>query len=154
MQYYDNSEINWDFKTELLIEISNFQVIQIDTHTITVSMTMRTEWWEYRLELDTTAAPAEQIIYLSEEDHKIIWSPQIIIGSNMVSEKRNGVEFGFRKEYKQEYPYKNVATMKFYLGTTVTCDLDFQEFPFDKHFCEIEVSNYFLFFLVYSFFIH
>ena len=107
---------------------------------------MRTEWWEYRLELDTTAGLAEQTIYLSEEDYKQIWSPQIIIGSNIVSGKRNGVEFGFRKEYEKEYPYKNVATMKFYLGTTVICDMDFQEFPFDKHFCEIEVSNYFLFF--------
>ena len=115
MQYHENSEIRpLDFKTELLIEISNFQVIRIDTHTNTVSMTMRTEWWEYRLELDTTAGLAEQTIYLSEEDHKQIWSPQIIIGSNIVSEKRNGVEFGFRKEYEKEYPYKNVATMKFY----------------------------------------
>ena len=144
MQWPDNSEIRLqDFKTELLIEISNFQVIQIDTHTITVSMTMKTEWWEYRLEVDAKAGPSDssQIIYLSEEDHKEIWSPKIVIGSNMVSEKRSGVEFGFRKEYQEEYPYQNLATLKFYLGTTVTCDMDFQEFPFDKHFCEIEVSN-------------
>ena len=145
MQYYDNSEIRpLDFKTELLIEISNFQVIQIDTHTITLSMNMKTVWWEYRLELDSTAGPwgSSQMIYLSEEDHKEIWSPKIVIGSNMVSEKRSGVEFGFKKDYPiQEFPYQNLATMKFYLGTTVTCDMDFQEFPFDKHFCEIEVSS-------------
>ena len=144
MQWPDNSEIRpQDFKTELLIEISNFQVIQIDTHTITVSMTMKTEWWEYRLEVDATAGPSDssQIIYLSEEDHKEIWSPKIVIGSNMVSEKRNRVEFGFKKNFKSSYPFQNVATMKFYLSTTVTCDMDFQEFPFDKHFCEIEVSS-------------
>ena len=54
MQSQNNWEIRgMDGKTELIIKIRNLQVIQIDIHSITVSMKMEVEWWEYRLDMDT-----------------------------------------------------------------------------------------------------
>ena len=34
----------------------------------------------------------------------------------------------------------NRAMKKFYLSTTIKCDMDFQNFPFDEHVCNLEVS--------------
>ena len=138
MQSQNNWEIRgMDGKTELIIKIRNLQVIQIDIHSITVSMKMEIEWWEYRLHMSTAEG---QIIYLSEEDQKQIWSPQIVIGNNMVSEIKNREEFGFYNNWNQIYPYRYIGKKSFYLGTTVNCDMDFNDFPFDDHICELEVS--------------
>ena len=142
MQTQNNQEIRednggMDGKTELIIKILNLQVIQIDIHSITVSMKMEVEWWEYRLDMDTNEL---QIIYLNEDDQKQIWSPQIVIGNNMVSEKKNREEFGFYKAWNQIYPYKYIGQKSFYLSTTVICEMDFHDFPFDNHDCELEVS--------------
>ena len=125
--------------TGLYIRILNFQVIQIDTHSITVSMKIEIEWWEDRLDLN---ALEDRIIYLSMEDKKEIWSPQIGIANNMVSETRNSEEVGFFKKWGVENYLTLYLTGKktFKLSTTVKCDMVFQNFPFDDHVCEIEVS--------------
>ena len=93
MQWPAFNEQTADRRTELSICLLNFQVIQIDIHSITMSMKMKIVWWEDRLLLDTP--DDDQTIYLSMIDQKEVWFPQITIGNNMVSEKRNSEEFGF-----------------------------------------------------------
>ena len=43
-------------------------------------------------------------------------------------------------DYTQTYE-GNWGMKTFYLVTTVKCDMGFQDFPFDDHVCEIEVSH-------------
>ena len=91
MQWPAFNEQKEDKNAELSISLFNFQVIQIDIHSITMSMNMEIEWSEYRLHMNT---PIYQIIYLSLEDQKQTWSPQIDIGNNMVSEKKKRKKLG------------------------------------------------------------
>ena len=79
------------------------------------------------------------MIYLSIDDQKKIWAPQIVIGSNMVSKTKDEEEFGVQKTL-YTYPHHCEATKKFYLRTSVICDMHFDHFPFDKHVCNLEVS--------------
>ena len=81
--------IHWDpsaEKTELLITLSNIQVIEIGTDEITISMNTRIEWRDYRLTFGVRKA------FLSAEDQKRIWSPRIIIGTNVMSKTMEAEE--------------------------------------------------------------
>ena len=125
--------IQWDpvnpGKTEIQIRLSNVQVIDIGSNVITVSMNTRIKWKDHRLELGVKK------VILSMEDQKQLWSPNIVIGTNMMSKSKEDDEFQVKK-------YANETTIyhSFYLHTTVKCEMDFQKFPFDKHNCYIEVS--------------
>ena len=75
-------------KNKININISNAQVIEIDAHTltITVSMDLAISWDDFRLQLGTEKAM--EVVYLNADEEKEIWSPQIVVGSNMVSQNK------------------------------------------------------------------
>ena len=147
-------EIQWlpinvnrpDWRTELSVDIRNFQVIRIDTSmdSITMSMKMAIEWPEYRIDLNDSGQVynlKSQIMYLDMEEQKRIWSPRIVIGNNMVSKEIIGEEFGFYyREFNMTDFFQYFGIITFYLSTIVKCDMDLQDFPFDDHVCQLEVS--------------
>ena len=145
-------EIQWwptsdreDLRTELSVDIRNFQVIQIDTSmdTITMGMKMTIEWPEYRIDLNDSGQVynlKSQIMYLDMEEQKRIWSPRIVIGNNMVSKEKIGEVFGFYRKFDMTNFFQYVGINTFYLSTIVKCDMDLQDFPFDDHVCQLEVS--------------
>ena len=66
------------------IEMSNVQIITIEKQTITISMYLKVDWKDNRVKIN----PSSQSIYLSQLDQKRLWSPQIVIGTNMVSQNK------------------------------------------------------------------
>ena len=122
-------------KQILAIRISNLQVNEITTHTLTIRMKVEVLWLDNRPKVDKTFADSARI-YLNPEEEKMIWSPQLVIGRNVVKSTKEGEEVGVIKfSYKSNHMFKN-----FYITTTVTCNMEFQAFPFDKHICHLEVS--------------
>ena len=91
MQWWPSNRT--DKRPELWISISNFQVIEIGTQTLTLSMYMDISWFDNRPILKSTLEGAKKI-FLSMEDKKKIWSPNIIIPSNMISKNVEDEEFG------------------------------------------------------------
>lgn len=126
-------------KTKLRINIANLQVIQIESHAITLSMDTVMYWYENRLVLNV---PKFQTAFIRPEEEGKIWSPEIHIANNKMFENKEREEFGFTKFYKER---DSVTGMKkFYLYTKLTCVMDFENFPFDKQVCNLEVSCYHL----------
>ena len=125
---------------EIVIKMSKVEIIEIGVQTVTVSMHLKVSWSENRLYFNTEYPGSGGVIYLNKEHQQQIWSPQIVIGNNMVSVKKNREEFGFYKAWNQIYPYKYIGQKSFYLSTTILCEMDFHDFPFDNHVCELEVS--------------
>ena len=121
-------------KTKLSITLSNVQIIEIGSNEITISMNTRIEWSDYRLKFGVDRA------LLSEEDQKQVWSPRIVIGTNMMSKSKEAEEIEVSM-----WPL-NSLVKTFYLLTTVKCEMNFQTFPFDSHTCNIEVSMIFIHF--------
>ena len=117
---------------KLSITLSNVQIIEIGSNEITVSMNTRIEWKDYRLTFEVAK------VLLSVEEQKQIWSPKIVIGTNMMSETKQA------EEIEVNYPCKEWCweslVKTFFLHTTVKCEMDFQTFPFDNHTCNIEVN--------------
>ena len=70
-----------NMKTKLSITLSNIQIIEIGTNEITISMNKRIKWADYRLTFGVAK------VLLSVEDQKQIWSPRIVIGTNVMSNK-------------------------------------------------------------------
>ena len=65
--------------------MSNVQIITIEKPTITISsMYLKVDWKGWRLKIN----PASQSICISQIDQKRLWSPQIVIGTNMVSQNK------------------------------------------------------------------
>ena len=91
MQWWPSNRT--DKRPELWISISNFQVIEIGSQKLTLSMYMDISWFDNRPILKSTLEGAKKI-FLSMEDKKKIWSPNIIIPSNMVSKTVEDEEFG------------------------------------------------------------
>ena len=112
------------------IEMSNVQIITIEKQTISISMYLRIEWTDWRVKMN----PLSQSIYLSQKDQKRLWSPQILIGTNMVSQNKD-------EEFVLTQGDPPKATKIFILNTVVKCEMEFQNFPFDKHVCKLEVST-------------
>ena len=139
---------NWEKipLTDIMINIRNIEVIGIgtDTHTITISMNFAVRWFDYRLKV-WNYPPKEYWaywMYLSTGDFEnIIWSPHIDIANNMVSKKKQDEKFVLWRSENNSIP---LVTRQYYLSTSVTCEMDFQNFPFDKHDCNLEVSRYIL----------
>ena len=82
-----------DKRPEIWISISNFQVIGIGTQTLTLSMYMDITWFDNRPILESSII-GSKMIFLSMDDKKKIWSPNIIIPSNMISKNVEDEEFG------------------------------------------------------------
>ena len=121
-----------DIKEDIDIQMSKVEIIEIDVHSITVSLHLKVSWLERRLFFNTEYPGTGGIIYLNKEHQQQIWSPQIVIGTNMVSQTKQGEKFGVGDGTDSFYSY--------YLTTTVKCGMDYQSFPFDKHVCDLMVS--------------
>ena len=126
---------HWDaMGTEkIVIGMSKVEIIEIGVQTVTVSMHLKVSWREWRLFFNTQFPGAQAMIYLNEEHQQQIWSPQIVIGTNMVSQNKQGQKFGVGDGTDSFYSY--------YLMTTVKCEMDYQTFPFDHHVCNLMVSG-------------
>ena len=123
-------------KTEIWINLSKVEIIKISDHTIALNMVVGINWFDFRLGLNSEMT--EQI-YLSEEEQKQIWSPQIFIARNMKSVKTKSKQLGFSKDFA--FWNERIEGMKkYYLSAAIKCDMDFQNFPFDEHICHLEVS--------------
>ena len=145
-----NPETRDDEKTNIEVEVSKLQIKNIGDDTITLGMGMEMSWCEYRLQINVQGLPA-QMISLSEEDQRQIWSPQIFIENNMVSMSMQGQQFVLLGGH-EIFPFNTgtiddqqstellLASKRFYLSSTVNCEMNFQTFPFDEHTCRIEVS--------------
>ena len=121
-----------DNKEDIAIQMSKVEIIEIGVQTVTVSMHLKVSWSEWRLFFNTEFPGEKAIIYLNEEHQQQIWSPQIVIGTNMVSQTKQGEKFGVGDGTESFYSY--------YLTTTVKCEMDYQSFPFDEHVCDLMVS--------------
>ena len=76
--------------------------------------------------------------FIKRKDHGRIWSPNFLIANNKMLENKEREVFGFMKDSEHE----NIRGVKvFYLYTKVRCAMDFENFPFDKHVCILEVSK-------------
>ena len=133
------------FKRQLKIEIKNLQVIEIESHAISLSMEIFVAWYENRLILNV---PLMQTIFLIKEAQGKIWSPKLLIANNKMLENKEREEFGFTKF--NDYEAGGWGTKTFYLYTKVRCAMEFENFPFDKHVCILEVSKRPFFILAYK----
>ena len=120
-----------DEKTELSITIERLQIIEIDSHTITLSMDFFVKWPEHRVTLKSRLG---EVISIRPEDQWKIWSPKISIGNNKVFEKKE------QEQFKIVNFYEVTGFKGCYIYTKVTCAMDFGYFPFDKHVCNVEAS--------------
>ena len=120
----------------IVIYVTNLQIIEIDVHTISLSMNMDIRWFEPRLHLPTSFTST---IYLKQKDQMNIWSPDIVTLNNIVSQEKEREQFGIYKNFYNHVEFP-VAVKKFYMITTMKCDMDFHYYPFDQHVCILEVS--------------
>ena len=123
-------------KTPLTIKIANLQVIEIESYAVTLSMDFIVLWTEHRLLLNV---PPLQTAFIKRKDQGRIWSPKFLIANNKILESKEQEEFGFMKLVTKHG--KIFGKKKFYLYTKVRCAMDFENFPFDKHACILEVSK-------------
>ena len=123
----------------LNIEMSSVEVIEIGLKTMTISMHLSITWTDPRFLLFRSTENLEKF-YLSKDEQKGIWSPQIVVGTKKLLQNEIEMEFGVHKKSNQKSK-KNVisVTKKVDLTVKVKCELDFQLFPFDKHVCKLEV---------------
>ena len=81
-------------KTPLTIKIANLQVIEIDSHAITLSMYFIVQWKEHRVILNV---PPLTTAFIKQKDQGRIWSPNFLIANNKMLEDKEREEFGFIK---------------------------------------------------------
>ena len=124
--------------TDIGITMRDVQVINIGTDTITIDMNFETRWFDYRLK-NWNYPPKEYWtwIFLSMEFRNLIWFPDMII-NNLVSEKEIDKKIILLRLENNPIP---LVVSQFYLSTTVKCQMDFQNYPFDKHVCILEVCS-------------
>ena len=128
---------------KIKIEMSNVEVIEINIGTIKVNVDLEITWNEYRLrEWINPPQPYPQVSVLSKEDRDIIWSPEFVFTSGMVSANKIDVAQGYYRFSEKEF---NKGIKSFLLSAMVKCEMDFQKFPFDEHVCNLEVSSIVLF---------
>ena len=120
--------------TPLNIRIKNLQVIEIESYAISLSMDIVVLWYEHRLLLNVSPL---QTAFVERKDQGKIWSPNFLIANNKMLENKEREEFGFM--IQEHGTIRGVK--KFYLYTKVRCAMDFENFPFDKHVCILEVGK-------------
>ena len=94
-------------------------------------MELSVRWIDFRLRLYIKSGGSKQKPLNGD---KRIWSPEIVIGTNMVSQVKNG-EVSVAKDSGGILASKDLI-----LNTQVKCEMDYQTFPFDKHICYLEVN--------------
>ena len=124
--------------TDIMITMKNIQVIDIGTHshTITISMNFVARWFDYRLKVWNNPPKDYYTWFVLTAEDYLFWFPKIDISNNMVSKKEQDETF-------QLLRLKNMSitrvSWRVYLSTTLTCEMNFETFPFDKHVCNLEV---------------
>ena len=125
--------------TTIKIQMSNIEVIEINIGTIKVNMDLRVFWYEYRLrEWINPPQSYTQFTVLSKEDREIIWSPEFVFRSGMVSAQKIDVTQGVGRYLVKE---SNFRWKAYQLSAIIKCEMDFQKFPFDEHVCNLEVGS-------------
>ena len=121
---------------DIYITMRDVQVINIGMNTISIGMNFEASWFDYRLK-DWNYPPKEYWTwtFLNMEFRNLIWFPDIIT-NNMVSTKKIDKKIILLR-LGNNIP---LIASKFYLITTVNCEMDFEAYPFDKHDCNLEVS--------------
>ena len=131
-------------KNLININMSKIEVIEINAHTLTISMHQRITWKDFRIQLfiDSTEEITEDLekFQLTKDEQKVIWSPQIVIGTNKMSQIERGLEYGMLK-IKQKKKWVKILSKDVDLTVIVKCDYQ-STFPFDKHICVLEVRKY------------
>ena len=82
-------------ETQLVINITNLQVIEIDSHAITLSMDFFVYWKERRVILNV---PPLYMAFIKRKDQSKIWSPNFLIANNKMLENKEREVFGFTKD--------------------------------------------------------
>ena len=72
-----------------------------------------------------------------------IWHPEVFIGNSVVTQNL----FDFQKDsdtlsYIWYYYPKHMIRYAVILTTTISCNLNFQTFPFDSHECNLQLKNW------------
>ena len=124
----------------LNIEMSSVEVIEIGLKTMTISMHLSITWTDPRFLLFRSTENLEKF-YLSKDEQKGIWSPQIVVGTKKLFKNELQLEFGVYKIFPKGKAIS--VTKKIDLTAKVKCQLDFQLFPFDRHLCKLEVKFHF-----------
>ena len=127
---------DWYTPTILTIVIGSVEVVEIDVHTLTISMILKITWKDQRPVL-MTWTPYEKI-NLGMDEEKEIWSPRIGIWSKKMSENKQLKGFNLKKS-SNSTTYGAEVFKSFFITTKVKCAMDFQTFPFDKHECNLKV---------------
>ena len=113
-------------------------------------MYLTTSWGESRLKSFTRND--EEKIFLNQDDQKLLWSPRIVITTNMASQKIEGDDF-FVTKVKGPVPLVFIppthVSKNVFLTTRVKCEMEFYSFPFDKHICKLEVGKILIFLEIY-----
>ena len=125
------------------ISISKIEVIDIDINTLTVSMRQRIAWKDSRFKLFTENTQESiiedlEMFHLSRDELNGIWSPQIAIGTNTVSQTQQNLKCGL---VKKKIGSKVEVLKQIDLIAKVKCKY-LTDFPFDKHLCTFEVRKY------------
>ena len=123
----------------LNIEMSSVEVIEIGLKTMTISMHLSITWSDPRFLLFRSTENLEKF-YLSKDEQKGIWSPQIVVGTKKLLQNEIEMEFGVHRKSNQKSKKQVISvTKKVDLTTKAKCELDFELFPFDTHLCKLEV---------------
>ena len=127
------------------ISMSKIEVIDIDVNTLTISMRQLITWKDSRFKLFTdsteqTTTEDLEMFHLSEDEFNGIWSPQIAIGTNKVSQTEQNLKCGMVKKVWKSWKWAEVRK-HIDLIAKVKCK-DLTSFPFDKHLCTFEVKKY------------
>lgn len=125
-------------ENDLSMTLSRIQITEIGDKLgqIMLIMDLDVRWKDNRIQLVKEKVP----IFLSNEDQNHIWSPRFRIGTDLISNHKQGDdEVVLMKEYLKNQSHVT-AYRKTYLSTTFICEMDFQNFPFDKQNCTLEVS--------------
>ena len=125
-------------ENKINVELNNVQITEIDNKLsqITLSMHVEVMWTDHRFNLS-----GENVeIFLSEDEHRLIWTPKLHIASDLVSH--------FKLEEDEIILKMNLTTYLkklTYISITFRCkdmEKNFQDFPFDKHECKIFVRYF------------
>ena len=127
------------------ISMSKIEVIDIDVNTLTISMRQLITWKDSRFQLFTdsteqTTTEDLEMFHLSEDEFNGIWSPQIAIGTNKLSQTEQNLKCGMGKRVYENWMRVEVRK-QIDLIAKVKCKY-LTSFPFDKHLCTFEVRKY------------
>ena len=138
-------------QTSINIEISKFQIKRINEGSVDMSLNYKVNWVDQRLQVLQFQYFKDVPFSLDETKQKSIWIPHLKMGTEMISLDKivDYVRAEIRGNFisnshigvgSGDWLTRGARIEKSVSVTTeVTCELDFKRFPFDHHFCSIEV---------------